>query len=109
MAAVKGYCKPARNRVGITGVEPVGNYALRLMFDDGHNTGLYSWSLLRELGRNARQELVPVPGTVRRHRHPAPLMGPVAADRSWTRQKGPPGSRARNNAAVGYNEERESP
>jgi DUF971 family protein len=30
----------------------VGNYALRLIFDDGHGTGLYSWSLLHELGRN---------------------------------------------------------
>jgi len=36
--------------VGISGVEPVGNYALRLLFDDGHNTGLYSWTLLHELG-----------------------------------------------------------
>jgi DUF971 family protein len=38
--------------VGITGVEPVGNYALRLLFDDGHNTGLYTWTLLHELGRD---------------------------------------------------------
>lgn len=37
--------------VGITAVEPVGNYALRLRFDDGHDTGLYSWSLLHQLGR----------------------------------------------------------
>ena len=36
----------------VTGVEPVGNYALRLLFDDGHNTGLYTWSLLHELGRD---------------------------------------------------------
>ena len=28
-----------------------GNYALRLLFDDGHNTGLYTWTLLHELGR----------------------------------------------------------
>jgi DUF971 family protein len=33
-----------------TGIEPVGNYALRLKFDDGHDTGLYSWTLLHELG-----------------------------------------------------------
>jgi DUF971 family protein len=38
--------------VGISGVEPVGNYALRLFFDDGHNTGLYSWSVLYQLGRD---------------------------------------------------------
>jgi DUF971 family protein len=41
-----------KQTVGISGVEPVGNYALRLLFDDGHNTGLYSWSVLRELGRD---------------------------------------------------------
>ena len=41
-----------KQKVGISGVEPVGNYALRLFFDDGHNTGLYSWSLLYQLGRD---------------------------------------------------------
>ena len=34
----------------IVRIEPVGQYALRLEFDDGHNTGLYSWSYLHELG-----------------------------------------------------------
>lgn len=38
--------------VGIAGVEPVGNYAVRLLFDDGHDTGLYSWDYLYELGAN---------------------------------------------------------
>ena len=38
--------------VGIAGVEPVGNYAVRLVFDDGHATGIYSWSYLYDLGRN---------------------------------------------------------
>lgn len=38
--------------VGITEVEPVGRYAVRLHFDDGHNTGLYTWSLLHRLGRD---------------------------------------------------------
>lgn len=37
-------------RVGITDVEPVGNYAIRILFDDGHHTGIYSWSYLHELG-----------------------------------------------------------
>ena len=46
-------CRPARKNVGISGIEPVGNYALRLLFNDGHNTGLYSWSLLHELGRDS--------------------------------------------------------
>ena len=35
--------------VGITAVEPVGRYAVRLRFDDGHDTGLYSWAVLEEL------------------------------------------------------------
>jgi DUF971 family protein len=35
--------------VGITAVKPVGNYALQLVFDDGHDTGLYSWDYLYEL------------------------------------------------------------
>ena len=36
--------------VDITGIEPVGNYAVRLIFDDGHSSGLYSWRILHELG-----------------------------------------------------------
>ena len=36
--------------VNITTIEPVGNYAVRLVFDDGHSTGLYSWNVLYELG-----------------------------------------------------------
>ena len=39
-----------RAQVGILRVEPVGNYAVRLVFDDGHDTGIYSWSYLYELG-----------------------------------------------------------
>ena len=42
---------PANKRkVKVTGAEPVGRYALRIKFDDGHNTGLYTWAYLRELG-----------------------------------------------------------
>lgn len=35
--------------VSITAIRPVGNYAIRLDFSDGHNTGIFSWSYLREL------------------------------------------------------------
>ncbi len=38
--------------VGITDVTAVGQYAVRLSFDDGHDTGLYSWDLLYDLGSN---------------------------------------------------------
>lgn len=38
--------------VEIVDIAPVGNYALQLSFSDGHDTGIYSWSYLRELGEN---------------------------------------------------------
>lgn len=41
-----------RRHVGIMTIEPVGNYAVRLMFDDLHDTGIFSWELLHELGRD---------------------------------------------------------
>lgn len=40
-----------KREVAITGIEPVGNYAVRLTFDDLHDTGIYSWEYLHELGR----------------------------------------------------------
>jgi DUF971 family protein len=40
---------PGKRHVKIVRLEPVGNYAVRIVFDDGHDTGLYSWSYLREL------------------------------------------------------------
>jgi DUF971 family protein len=45
-----------KHDVVITQVEPVGNYAVKLVFDDGHNTGLYTWSYLYELGRDRPQK-----------------------------------------------------
>lgn len=39
-----------KEQVTIESIEPVGNYAIKLVFDDGHNTGLYTWSYLYELG-----------------------------------------------------------
>lgn len=40
-----------KRHVTIRSLEPVGNYAVRIVFDDGHDTGLYSWDYLCELGR----------------------------------------------------------
>src|SRR5579862_1040407 len=40
-----------KEQVGIAAVEPVGQYAVKLVFDDGHDTGLYTWKYLHELGR----------------------------------------------------------
>jgi DUF971 family protein len=39
-----------KEQVNITDIEPVGNYAVRLRFDDGHHTGIFSWDYLYELG-----------------------------------------------------------
>ena len=36
--------------VGINEIEPVGNYAVRIVFDDGHDTGIYTWEMLDDLG-----------------------------------------------------------
>jgi DUF971 family protein len=38
-----------KRKVGVTGAEDVGRYAVRIQFDDGHATGLYTWAYLREL------------------------------------------------------------
>ena len=42
---------PGKRHVKIESLEPVGNYATRIHFDDGHDTGLYSWDYLCQLGR----------------------------------------------------------
>jgi DUF971 family protein len=43
---------PGKKNVRILRLEPVGNYAVRIGFDDGHDTGLYAWEYLRDLGEN---------------------------------------------------------
>jgi DUF971 family protein len=54
-AEVRGHGRPqlqiGKRFVNISKIEPVGQYAVRLVFDDGHDSGLYSWSLLYELGQ----------------------------------------------------------
>jgi DUF971 family protein len=62
-AEVQGHSEAERKTVGgkrnvtILSVDPVGNYAVRLGFDDMHSTGIYSWAFLRDLGLNADQRL----------------------------------------------------
>jgi DUF971 family protein len=57
-AEVQGHSPEQRVTVGgkknvsIVRLEPVGNYAVRIVFDDGHDTGLFVWAYLRELGEN---------------------------------------------------------
>lgn len=45
-----------KKEVAIIDVQPVGNYAVRLVFDDGHNTGLYSWNYLYELAQKFKPD-----------------------------------------------------
>jgi DUF971 family protein len=57
-AEVQGHSEDQRvtvagkKAVGIVRLEPIGNYAVRIVFDDGHDTGLYVWDYLRELGEH---------------------------------------------------------
>jgi DUF971 family protein len=44
--------------VTITAIEPIGNYAVRLVFDDGHDSGLFSWDYLHQLGREMQTKWV---------------------------------------------------
>ena len=41
---------PGKRNVAIRAIEPVGNYAVRIIFDDGHDTGLFTWTYLNTLG-----------------------------------------------------------
>ena len=60
-AEVKGHgpgqevLQVGKESVNISSIEPVGHYAVRLCFDDGHSTGLYTWEYLYELGRHRDQ------------------------------------------------------
>lgn len=43
---------PGKRHVNIDAIDPVGHYAVLLRFDDGHQTGIFSWTVLHDLGRN---------------------------------------------------------
>jgi DUF971 family protein len=53
-AEVQGHGKKrvvtGKAQVGVVDAKPVGRYAVRIVFDDGHDTGIFSWDYLRELG-----------------------------------------------------------
>jgi len=48
----EGILQVDKEDVGIERIEPVGNYAIQIYFDDEHNTGIYSWDTLYKLGAN---------------------------------------------------------
>jgi DUF971 family protein len=58
-AEVRGHgteiLQTGKEHVKVISIEPVGNYAVCLKFDDGHDTGLYSWSVLYDLGMNQQE------------------------------------------------------
>lgn len=60
-AEVKGHGKgqeklqTGKRHVNMTALEAIGQYAIRLSFDDGHNSGIYSWELLRDLGEHQQE------------------------------------------------------
>jgi len=60
-AEVRGHSEDERKlqsgkkHVGIRQIEPIGNYAIRIIFDDGHDSGLYAWAFLQDLGKNQDQ------------------------------------------------------
>jgi DUF971 family protein len=62
-AEVQGHSEAQRKTVGgkrsvtILSVDPVGNYAVKIGFDDMHSTGIYSWTFLHDLGVNAERRL----------------------------------------------------
>lgn len=41
-----------KKHVGVRSIEAIGNYAIRISFDDGHDTGIFSWAFLQDLGQN---------------------------------------------------------
>lgn len=51
----QGVLQTGKEGVNIEGIEPVGNYAIKLQFSDGHDTGLYSWDYLYKLSKNYQQ------------------------------------------------------
>jgi DUF971 family protein len=54
--AGEGVLVTGKQDVGLKAVEPIGQYAVKLVFDDGHDTGLYTWKYLHELGSQREQK-----------------------------------------------------
>lgn len=46
-----------KENVGIAGFTPIGSYAVQIIFDDGHDSGIYSWPFLHDLGSNQERYL----------------------------------------------------
>jgi DUF971 family protein len=81
--------QPGKKDVEITAIEPVGNYAVKIVFSDGHDTGLYSWDYLYELGKNEAKlwqqyvEKLAVAGLYRESVAPKPVAVAGPAKTAW--------------------------
>lgn len=64
-----------KHAVRVTAVRPIGNYAIQLVFDDGHDTGLYTWAYLEELGREREQRWAQYLARLKELGIPYPTMG----------------------------------
>ena len=89
-AEVRGHSESERKlqagkkHVGIKGIEAMGNYAVRLIFDDGHDSGIYGWQFLHDLGTHQErywQEYVTELKTANLSRLPSVPVGQWRPDR----------------------------
>ncbi len=90
----QGVLVMGKENVGVTAIEPVGRYAVKLVFDDGHDTGLYSWKYLYELGSERDRKWADYRARVKASRaseEPAsgPALGPVSAPAAAPSHKAP--------------------
>jgi DUF971 family protein len=51
----QGILQTGKENVQVTAIEPIGQYAVQLVFDDGHDSGLYNWKHLYDLGKNQEE------------------------------------------------------
>jgi DUF971 family protein len=65
--AVDGWSVPAPRDLTIRGIEPIGNYAVRLAFSDGHDRGIFPWAYLSEIAIEAELRSQPLPSEGYRH------------------------------------------
>ncbi len=72
----EGVLVTGKESVGIRAIEPVGQYAVKLVFDDGHDTGLYSWKYLHELGRERDRKWAQYRARIRAAEESAQKKGP---------------------------------
>ena len=77
-----------KEQVGILGIEPVGQYAVRLVFDDGHDSGLYTWQYLYELGRDQQSNLARYRERVRWTQKPGQAANQRGPAQSQGKEKG---------------------